>query len=75
MEEESLLKMGKRKIKATGHFPPTPTDPVLRLIFPKEVPEGTKEITVEVYLPTVPGPYRTAQFRVKDLVYRGMPDL
>ena len=75
MEAESLLRVGKRKIKATGHFPPTPADPTLRLIFPREVPENTKEITVEVYLPSVPGPYRSAQFRVKDLIYRGVPDL
>lgn len=75
MESESLLRIGKRKLKPTGHFPPTPADPVLRLIFPREIPEGTKELTVEVYLPSVPGPYRSVQFRVKDLVYRGEADL
>ncbi len=75
MESESLLRVGKRKLKPTGHFPPTPADPVLRLIFPREIPEGTKEITAEVYLPSIPGPYRSVQFRVKDLVYRGLPDL
>ena len=75
MESESLIRAGKRKVKSTGHFPPTPADPILRLIFPKDLPEGTKEFTVEVYLPSIPGPYRSATFRVKDLVYRGQPDL
>lgn len=75
MESESLLRVGKRKVKTTGHFPPTPADPILRLIFPKDLPEGTKEFTVEVYLPSIPAPYRSATFRVKDLMYRGQPDL
>jgi hypothetical protein len=75
MESESILRYGKKKVKATGHFPPTPSDPVLRLIFPREVPDGAKEMSVEVYLPSVPGPYRSAQFKVKDLTYRGTPDL
>lgn len=75
MESESLLRVGKRKVKATGHFPPTPADPILRLIFPRDLAEGTKEFTVEVYLPSISGPYRSATFRVKDLVYRGQPDL
>lgn len=75
MESESLLRVGKRKVKATGHFPPTPADPILRLIFPRDLAEGTKEFTVEVYLPSISGPYRSATFRVKDLIYRGQPDL
>ncbi len=75
MEAESILRIGKRKWKATGHFPPTPADPVLRLIFPREVPEGAKEISVEVYLPSLPSPYRNAQFRLKDLMLRGQPEL
>ena len=75
MERESLLRVGKRKVKTSGHFPPTPVDPILRLIFPKDLPAGTEEFTVEVYLPSIPAPYRSATFRVKDLVYRGHPDL
>ncbi|MBY0503563.1 MAG: hypothetical protein K2X03_06630 [Bryobacteraceae bacterium] len=75
MDKESLLRIGKRKWKATGHFPPTPSDPTLRLIFPREALEGAKEIDVEVYLPSLAGPYRNAQFLVKDLVLRGQPEL
>lgn len=75
MKDESLLRIGKKKLKSTGYFPPTPSDPVLRLIFPRELPESAKDITVEMYLPTVTGPYRSAEFRVKELVYRGQPDL
>ncbi len=75
MIDESVLRIGKKKWKSTGHFPPTPSDPVLRLIFPREIPAGAKEITVEVYLPSIAGPYRSAQFPVKDLILRGVPEL
>ena len=75
MLNDSLVRVGRKKVKAEGHFPPTPSDPVLRLIFPRELAAGAKELTVEMYLPSVPGPYRTAQFEFKDLTYRGEPDL
>lgn len=70
MEAESFLKVGRTKVKMTGHFPPAGSDPVLRLIFP--TPAGqVKELSFELYLPGVPAPYRHAVFRMKDLVYRG----
>jgi hypothetical protein len=70
MEEESFLKVGGKKIRMTGHFPPAESDPVLRFIFPR--PEVTpKELVFELYLPGVTAPYRQAVFRVRDMLYKG----
>src|SRR5207249_2032911 len=42
MEEESILKVGRKKYKMKGHFPPTPSDPYLRLVFPRAVGPADK---------------------------------
>jgi len=70
MEEESVLKLGKRKVRMRGHFPPTPSDPVLRLVYPRPA-EAVKDLDFELYIPGVTGPYRQAIFRWKDLAYQG----
>ena len=75
MEEESTMRVGRKRYKATGHFPPIPSDPVLRLVFPREVGEGVKNLVFELYLPGIPTPYRIAEFRIKDLVYKGKPEM
>jgi hypothetical protein len=74
MQAESVMKIGRRKVKMTGHFPPTSSDPFLRLVFPREPMGKEKTLEFELYIPGVPGPYRLADFRVKDLVYHGQPD-
>lgn len=70
MEEESYLRTGRQKIKMKGHFPPAPTDPVLRLIFPRPAGE-IKDLRFELYVPGVTGPYRQVTFRTKDLHFKG----
>lgn len=75
MEEECLMRIGKKKYKITGHFPPTESDPHLRLVFPRVVRPEDKSIIFELYLPGVAIPYRTAEFQVKELVYKGKPDM
>ena len=42
MEEESVMLIGKKSYPIVGHFPPTPSDPVLRLIFPRAVKPADK---------------------------------
>lgn len=74
MEEESFLKIGRKKIKMTGHFPPGESDPVLRLVFPRP-PDTAKEITFELYIPGVTGPYRAATFRLKDMIFEGKTEM
>jgi hypothetical protein len=34
MEEESIMRVGRQKYKMEGHFPPVPSDPFLRLVYP-----------------------------------------
>src|SRR5581483_6964817 len=68
-EEESVLKVGKKKYKMTGQFPPTPSDPYLRLVYPREVGANDKSLVFDLYLP-VTG-YHTVEFRIKELLYRG----
>jgi len=75
MEEESILKVGKKKHKITGHFPPTPSDPYLRLIFPREIGPNDKSLVFELYIPGASLTYRMVEFRLKELGYRGAPEM
>jgi hypothetical protein len=75
MEEECVMKVGRKKYKMTGHFPPTPSDPYLRLVFPRGIKPADKTIEFELYLPGVTPPYRTAQYVIKELMYRGKLEL
>ena len=71
MEEECVLKVGRKKFKMTGHFPPAASDPYLRLVYPRVVEPTDREFVFELYVPGVAAPYRQATFRVKDLYYKG----
>ena len=71
MEEECVLKAGHKEYKMTGHFPPVPSDPYLRLIFPRAVGPEDKAFSFELYVPGFVNPYRRVEFRVKDLYYKG----
>jgi hypothetical protein len=73
MEDESYLRIGKRKYRTTGHFPPSSTDPFVRLVFPREVQPGDRNLIFDLYVPGVGSPYRRAEFALKDMVYRGQP--
>lgn len=70
MEEESIMRIGRQRYKMEGHFPPVPSDPFLRLVFPRAVTEHDKTVTFELYLPGY-GPYHEAEFRVRDMLYKG----
>ncbi len=71
MEEESVMIVGKKTYHIVGHFPPTPSDPVLRLIFPRAVNSTDKTVLFRLYLGGLTFPEREAEFRVKDLTYQG----
>jgi hypothetical protein len=71
MEEESVMLIGKKSYGIVGHFPPTPSDPVLRLIFPRAVKPGDKTVVFRLYLGGLKFPEREIEFRVKDLTYQG----
>jgi hypothetical protein len=71
MEEDSVMLIGRKSFKIIGHFPPTPSDPVLRLVFPREVRPTDKRVLFRLYVPGVDFPEREIEFEVKDLMYHG----
>jgi hypothetical protein len=71
VEKETQMTAGGKTYKIEGTFPPTPSDPVLRLIFPRAVRASDKSVGFRLYLPGLPFPEREAEFHVKDLNYRG----
>lgn len=71
MEEETVMRIGRKDYQILGYFPPTPSDPVLRLIFPRAVKSGDREVVFQLYLPGINFPDREAVFAVKDLFYQG----
>jgi hypothetical protein len=75
MEEESVMKIGRKKYKMTGHFPPAPDDPYLRLVFPRQVGPKDKTVEFDLYLPGVADSYRTVEYPIKDMAYKGKLEL
>jgi hypothetical protein len=71
MEEQSVMQVGRKKYKMTGHFPPSAGDPYLRIAFPREVTASDKTITFELYVPGVGIPFRSVEFNVKDMIVKG----
>lgn len=71
MEDECLMEVGRKKYKMTGNFPPTARDPYLRIAFPRQVKETDKSVTFELFIPGVTPEYRSAEFRVKDMIFKG----
>jgi hypothetical protein len=75
VEEQCVLRVGPNKYKLQGHFPPSATDPWLRLVFPRAVAERNKTLSFDLYVPSAPEPLRFVQFRVRDLKYNGKLEL
>jgi hypothetical protein len=72
MEQDSAMDLGHGKAKLDSYFPPTRLDPHLYLAFPRgQASASDKNISFELYLPGVPGPYRSATFKVKDMLVDG----
>jgi hypothetical protein len=71
METESVMRIGKKTYGIVGHFPPTPSDPVLRLVFPRAVRPADKTVVFQLYLGGLKFPEREVEFRVKDLIFQG----
>ena len=71
MESQTVMVIGRKTYQMVGHFPPTPSDPVLRLVFPREAQASDKKIVFRLYVPGVDFPEREAEFEVKELLYHG----
>jgi hypothetical protein len=72
MNQDSALDLGRVRVKMSGYFPPTSRDPYLYLAFPRvPVTAADKSIGFDLYLPGVPGPFRRAEFKTKDMLVDG----
>jgi hypothetical protein len=71
MEEQTQMVIGRKTYRMIGHFPPTQADPVLRLVFPRELQPEDKSVVFQLYLPGLPFPNRETEFRTRDLMYHG----
>ena len=68
---ECVMIAGRKIWQLVGHFPPSQSDPVLRLVFPREVNPADKSVLFRLYLPGVAFPEREVEFRTRDLMYHG----
>jgi hypothetical protein len=75
LEDECVLKVGQKKYLMTGHFPPTSSDRILRLVFPRPAVTDGKSLLFNLYVPGIGSHYRSAEFSFRDLTYRGAPEM
>lgn len=71
MEQECVMRIGRKKYKMTGHFPPSAGDPYLRLAFPRVATAADKSVTFDLYVPGVSMGARSAEFTIKDMIVKG----
>jgi hypothetical protein len=73
LERDSLLHIGKRAYKLYTYFPPSPSDPYLRYLFPRDVKPGDKMLSFDIYVPGAGTPQRHPMFSLKEMMYKGKP--
>lgn len=72
MENKSVMRVGKRKVKMSGYFPASESDPFTRLIFERPSEEGWKELVFELYVPgDGGGNFREAIYAAKEMGWKG----
>jgi len=71
LEHDSVLHIGRRSYKLVTHFPPTPGDPYLRYVFPREVKPGDKALSFDIYVPGYTFPERHVEFDLREMLYKG----
>ena len=71
LEHDSILHLGRRSYKLVTHFPPTPGDPYLRYVFPREVKANDKSLLFDLYIPGIVYPQRHIQFDLREMTYKG----
>jgi hypothetical protein len=72
MEKRSEMRAGGKAYPLLTFFPPSSSDPHLRLAFARP-PNPGKKLDFTFYVPGLPSPYRMVDFQVKDLVWKGAP--
>ena len=71
IDSDSRLFAGGKEWKPITHFPPSSTDPYLRVVFPRRVEQKAKSLEFTVYVPGVTDPYRRLLFPINKMTYRG----
>jgi hypothetical protein len=71
MERDTVMVSGGKRIRMNGHFPPTPSDPYLRFIFPRAAKPNQKVLRFEVYIPGDLMPFQEIDFDMRRMIYRG----
>lgn len=72
LQQDCALDLGRAKVKLSGYFPPTSSDPYLYLAFPRgPVSLTDKSVAFDIYLPGVPSPFRTVEFKTKEMLVDG----
>ncbi|MDL5049781.1 hypothetical protein QQ054_27585 [Oscillatoria amoena NRMC-F 0135] len=75
MENQSVMRFGRKKVKMSGYFPATERDPYTRLLFPREGTESAKDIVFELYIPGEGGNFREAIYLAKELTWKGRKEI
>jgi hypothetical protein len=70
MQKDTQMRTDGKTYKLVTHFPPSASDPYLRLVFPRISPPG-KSIEFTFVVPGAMDPYRQVSFFTKDMNYRG----
>ena len=71
MQKESELYAGRKKIPLAMYFPPSSSDPHLRLAFARPVGDEAKKLLFDLYVPGPQGGYRQVEFKTSELEYHG----
>jgi hypothetical protein len=72
LEKDSKLRSGGASYPVYTYFPPSSTDPYLRVVFHRP-PSLERGLQIAVYVPGVHDGYRQLVFNVKEMVFRGKP--
>lgn len=71
LQKDSRLRAGKKSHPLVTFFPPSSSDPYLRLVFDRPTSiEKEKSLDIEFVVPGISDPYRRASFYTKELRYR-----
>jgi hypothetical protein len=72
LEKDCQIRSGKRLLKLTAVFPPTNSDPMLRLVFPRDLDPKADKVRLELYIPALDGKaWRTFEFNIKPMLVDG----
>ena len=72
MQKDTQMRIGKKNYTLLTHFPPSSSDPYLRLVFKRPaLGPSDKSIFFAFLVPGATDPYRNVEFQVKDLQYKG----